>query len=143
MWTSCTACRCTWGGCGRRSHVIIPERPCGCGEIGRRAGFRFQFPQGSVGSSPIIRTNKWFIFNDLYGKLLEQFWLLFGPKQITKQIYAVLRRFPPTSFFAFCKGICFGIASVLDGTGTAFFCWRLQASSFAPASCKFFRLTML
>src|SRR5664279_2630931 len=29
----------------------------GCGEIGRRAGFRFQFPQGSVGSSPIIRTN--------------------------------------------------------------------------------------
>src|ERR1035437_2748859 len=57
MWTSCTACRCTWGGCGRRSHVIIPERPCGCGEIGRRAGFRFQFPRGSVGSSPIIRTN--------------------------------------------------------------------------------------
>src|ERR1035437_9925139 len=56
MWTSCTACRCTWGGCGRRSHVIIPERPCGCGEIGRRAGFRFQFPRGSVGSSPIIRT---------------------------------------------------------------------------------------
>jgi hypothetical protein len=31
-------------------------RSCGCGEIGRRAGFRFQFPRGSVGSSPIIRT---------------------------------------------------------------------------------------
>jgi hypothetical protein len=28
----------------------------GCGEIGRRAGFRFQFPQGSEGSSPFIRT---------------------------------------------------------------------------------------
>jgi hypothetical protein len=33
-----------------------PSRLCGCGEIGRRAGFRFQFPRGSVGSSPIIRT---------------------------------------------------------------------------------------
>ena len=34
----------------------VSDHPCGCGETGRRAGFRFQFPQGSVGSSPIIRT---------------------------------------------------------------------------------------
>src|SRR6266571_8372748 len=30
---------------------------CGCGGIGRRAGFRSQFSQGSGGSSPLIRTN--------------------------------------------------------------------------------------
>jgi hypothetical protein len=30
---------------------------CGCGEIGRRAVFRGQWPQGRVGSSPAIRTN--------------------------------------------------------------------------------------
>jgi 6-phosphogluconate dehydrogenase (decarboxylating) len=29
---------------------------CGCGGIGRRAGFRSQFSQGSGGSSPLIRT---------------------------------------------------------------------------------------
>src|SRR5258708_27668475 len=29
---------------------------CGCGGIGRRAGFRSQFSQGSGGSNPLIRT---------------------------------------------------------------------------------------
>ena len=37
-------------------YVIILFEACGCGEIGRRAGFRFQFPLGREGSSPIIRT---------------------------------------------------------------------------------------
>ncbi len=46
--------QCTW----RETVVKSKEsKVCGCGEIGRRAGFRFQFPQGSEGSSPFIRTN--------------------------------------------------------------------------------------
>ena len=47
--------QCTW----RETVVTSKEsKVCGCGEIGRRAGFRFQFPRGSVGSSPIIRTSQ-------------------------------------------------------------------------------------
>ena len=38
------------------------QNQCGCGETGRRARFRFWFPQGSGGSSPLIRTN---VFNCL------------------------------------------------------------------------------
>src|SRR5260370_38185297 len=33
----------------------------GCGEIGKRSGFRFQFSQGSEGSSPFIRTSLQFV----------------------------------------------------------------------------------
>ncbi len=37
----------------RRRTMML--RPSGCGGIGRRAGFRYQWPQGRVGSTPIIR----------------------------------------------------------------------------------------
>ena len=40
-------------------------------------------------------------FNNLHERPGLGLFLRLFPKQITKQIYAVLRRFPPASFFAF------------------------------------------
>jgi hypothetical protein len=46
---------------GRRSHQRVRARkatPCAGGGIGRRAGFRFQCPQGRGGSTPPSRTSQ-------------------------------------------------------------------------------------
>jgi hypothetical protein len=43
--------------CGGRSSVVGPRNRRGCGGIGRRAGFRFLWPQGRGGSTPLTRTS--------------------------------------------------------------------------------------
>src|ERR1039457_5893163 len=50
-----------------RSHVIIPERPCGCGEIGRRAGFRDR-KSTRLNSSHLVISYAVFCFKKVRGE---------------------------------------------------------------------------